>query len=200
MLEYVLTDEGADIIGKDLRDRLAGGQVGILPTDTVYGLVCVSGNKAGRLRIYDMKRRERGKPMQFLLGGLDQCKWLDIPVSNQLRKLAEAFWPGPLTIVVANAGGDYHGIRVPDHDFLRKLITELGKPLAASSANLAGQNPAESAEHAFEDLHGEPDFVLLEGPVTHLSSTVIRLLEDSSFEVLREGAISERRIREALET
>ena len=199
MLEYVLTDEGSDIIRKDLHDRLTGGQVGIMPTDTVYGLVCVSGNKGGRKRIYDMKKREPGKPMQYLLGNLEQCKWLDIPASTGLRKLAKAFWPGPLTIVVTTAKGDHHGIRLPDHDFLRKLITELGRPLVASSANLAGQDPAESAERAFQDLNGEPDFVLLEGPVKKPSSTVIRMLDDDSFEVLREGAISEDQIREALE-
>ena len=198
MLEYVLTSEGSEIIRKDLCERLLEGQVGIVPTDTVYGLVCLADNESGRDRICRMKKREASKPMQFLLGTVDHCRWLDIPVTDHLRKLADAFWPGPLTIVVADRHQRLQGIRIPNHEFVRRLITEIGRPLLASSANLSGEDPAKSYEQTFHDLNGEPDFMLLHGALASLASTVIHLREDGSFEMLRAGTITDGQLREAL--
>jgi L-threonylcarbamoyladenylate synthase len=198
MLEYVLTDEGSDIIREDLCKRLTEGQVGIVPTDTVYGLVCVADNEQGRQRICEMKKREGNKPMQYLLSNLDNCAWLDVNVNDALRKVADAFWPGALTVVVTNSNGNYVGIRVPNSDFVCSLISDIGKPLTATSANLAGHDPLESLEQHFGDLAGEPDFALLSGKSDHPSSTVIRLHDSGEFEVLREGDITEEQIREVL--
>lgn len=198
MLEYVLTDEGAEIIRKDLCGRLREGQVGILPTDTVYGLVCLADNEAGRNRICQMKKREPAKPMQFLLGTVDHCRWLDIPVTPVLRQLADAFWPGPLTIVVSDRQQRLAGIRVPNHQFVRQLIAMLGRPLLASSANLSGEDPSKSYGQAFRDLNGEPDFVLLQGALSATASTVIHLHDDGAFELLRAGTITDGQLRDVL--
>ncbi len=198
MLEYVLTDEGSEIIQHDLCNRLNQGQVGIIPTDTVYGLVCVADNEEGRKRICEMKNRAYDKPMQYLLSNLDNCAWLDIEITDDLRKLSKAFWPGPLTVVVTDSNGQFVGIRVPKHDFICSLIDELGKPLTATSANVTGQDPRESFDHEFKDLCGEPDFALFGEPIHSPSSTVLRIHPSGEIEVIREGAISESAIREAL--
>ena len=199
MLEYVLTDEGSDIIREDLCKRLSEGQVGIVPTDTVYGLVCVADNEEGRRRICEMKKRDGNKPMQYLLSNLDNCAWLDVELTDELRKIADAFWPGPLTLVVTNTEGKYVGIRVPGNDFICSLISDIGKPLTATSANLSGHDPLESLEQRFSDLEGEPDFALLAGYRDLPSSTVARLHTNGELEILREGDITEEKIREVLD-
>ncbi len=199
MLEYVLTEEGSEIICKDLCERLLEGQVGIMPTDTVYGLVCVADNESARNRIYDMKKRERGKPMQYLLGDLQHCKWLDVRITENLRKLAQAFWPGPFTLVMKSVDGRYQGMRIPNHDLVREVIRTIGRPLIATSANLSGNDPHESADDAFKDLAGEPDFVVLQERDKVPSSTVVQLHDDGSIEILRAGVISEEAVRQALE-
>jgi L-threonylcarbamoyladenylate synthase len=190
MLEYVLTDEGSDIILNDLCQRLKAGQVGILPTETVYGLVCLAGHEEARKRICDLKAREGNKPMQFLIDNIDHCSWLDIDVSPTLKKLADAFWPGPLTVVVTNKDGDYVGIRVPRNDFICSMIDQLGSPLTATSANVSGEDPEDHLRRGFKGLNGEPDFALLSGRGEGISSTVLRLHSDDSYEILREGSIS----------
>jgi L-threonylcarbamoyladenylate synthase len=197
-LEYVLTKEGSEIIQHDLIKRLLEGQVGVLPTDTVYGLVCIAGHEEARNRIYDMKKREHGKPMQFLLGELRQVKWLNIRITKNLRLLAEAFWPGPMTLVLRGIDGHVHGVRIPDHPFVRELIEAIGRPLVASSANLAGNDPHESAANDFADLNGEPDFVVLHEREKTPSSTVVQLHDDGTVEIIREGVISKEKIQEAL--
>ncbi len=198
MLEYVLTDEGSDIIRNDLCQRLKAGQVGILPTETVYGLVCLAGNEEARKRICELKARDDNKPMQFLIDTIDHCAWLDIEVSPALQKLSDAFWPGPLTVIVTNADGDYVGIRVPRNDFICSMIDQLGMPLTATSANVAGEDPEEHLRRGFSGLNGEPDFALLSGRGEGVSSTVLRLHTDGTYEVLREGSISSDAIADAL--
>ena len=89
MLEYVLTDEGSEIIREDLCNRLKAGQVGIVPTETVYGLVCLASNEDGQRRIADMKKRDNRRSMQFLVSDLESCEWLDVEVNDTMRKLVE---------------------------------------------------------------------------------------------------------------
>lgn len=190
MLEYVLTDEGSDIIKDDLCKRLQDGQVGIVPTETVYGLVCLAGNEDARKRICELKARDGHRPMQFLIDNIDHCSWLDVEVSPHLRLLADAFWPGPLTVVITNKGGEFVGIRVPRNDFICNMISQLGSALTATSANVSGEDPEDHLRRGFDGLNGEPDFALLSGRGKGIASTVLRLHSDGTYEILREGSIA----------
>ena len=198
MLEYELTQEGSEIIREDICGRLQNGQVGILPTDTVYGLVCISDNDGARDRIYDLKQREHGKPMQNLLADLQQCEQLDIEIGPALRRLAAAFWPGPLTVVLKNRQGAFQGIRIPKNEFVRQVINAVGKPLAATSANRSGEDPHASAAAGFANLAGDPDFVVIHEAGGCPSSTVVELEDDGSINMLRVGTITEDAIKQVL--
>ena len=178
-------------------DRFASGQLGILPTDTVYGIMGRSDAPSVSRRIYKAKRRDTAKRLQFLLARLSQLDDLDIPLSAGLSKLATAFWPGQLTVVARNRDNVGVGVRIPNHRLIFDVINHLGQPLVASSANLSGHDPAASPADDFRDLAEAPDFIVVGGTAAGTSSTVMRL-ESDSFEVLRCGAISEEQIAAAL--
>ena len=122
-------------------------------------------------------------------------------VSEQLRRLASAFWPGALTAVVPALQGDSIGLRIPNHPVALEILRLFGEPLACTSANLSGEKSALTVEEALRSLDGEPDAVVDAGRVTVTdgqSSTVVSLLEGQP-KILREGPISLRQIEEAMQ-
>ncbi|NOY81121.1 MAG: L-threonylcarbamoyladenylate synthase [Kiritimatiellaeota bacterium] len=174
---------------------LVAGGVVVAPTDTVYGLLALWENAPGRERIYVLKRRPRGKPLQMLASGLDTALRAGVLPDDRLRRLDAAFWPGPLTVVAGASDGGSIGVRVPDSDFIREVLRLAGGPLAATSANLSGRPPALAAVNAAADLHGEPDLLVDGGHVLGGgASTVVRLGGEGAAEILRPGPISASRI------
>ena len=109
-----------------------------------------------------------------------------------VQAVAEKFCPGPITIVVPERNGGSIGFRIPSNDFMLRLLQRLGKPLAATSANLSGKSPALNAKDAVCDLDGAPDAVLDGGEISITggqASTVLSLLGEKPA-ILREGPIS----------
>ncbi len=172
-----------------IAERIRAGEVGIIPTDTVHGLVCRYDLSGARERIYRMKRRDGRKPLQVLIGDVRVLAMLAIDLSPALELLADSFWPGPLTIVIADRHGREHGLRQPGGAFATALLSELNQPLAATSANLSGSDPVSSVANDFADLAEEPDFIVKADLPPAQSSTVVRLREDE-LDLLREGEIS----------
>lgn len=179
--------------------RLRRGEVGIVPTETVYGLACLQRDRAARRRIYALKAREPRKPLQALVANLDQAHALGVPDDAALRALAERWWPGPLTLVVDRRKRrpdeePTAGLRMPAMPFLLRVMQRLGEPLAATSANLAGVDPAISLRTGFRDLVGRPDFIVEAAPggwssTGGLASTVVRL-HAGEVTMLRPGPIT----------
>ena len=162
--------------------------MGIVPTETVYGLVCRYSDEAARQRIYAIKGRPELKPLQALIADAGELLALGVEPSALFAKLQRAYWPGALTIVAPVIGGEGTvGVRMPDHAFLRELIRAVGEPLAATSANPAGVAPDSSAAADFMDLAEPPDFVVRGFCGQGAASTVVAVLGDK-LEVLREGA------------
>ena len=188
MLEFHLTDLHASDRAT-LAEIIQRGGVGIIPTETVYGLFCLAGNEVGRERIYQMKEREARKPMQYLLSGLHQADQIKVDFNGISKRLAERFWPGPLTIVLTDREANLQGLRIPDHEFARQFIEELGSPVHATSANLSGTDPFESAKNGFADLTEKPDFIVWDAMIDRRASTVIKL-SGCEVELLREGDIA----------
>jgi L-threonylcarbamoyladenylate synthase len=181
--------------------ELAAGGVVIAPTETVYGLMCRWDCSAARERIFRMKRRTAEKPLQMLAAGLEPALRAGVVADERLRRLAAAFWPGPLTVVAPSLGGGTIGLRVPRHGLVLALLRFLGQPLAATSANLSGQAPALDAQAAVAGLAELPDLVLDGGPVPPgggCPSTVVELAAAGVVRVLREGPIGEGELRRAL--
>ena len=175
------------------------GQVLLVPTETVYGLVCAWDDPAARARIYELKHRAENKPFAAFVPDLDSLPE-DLTLPAAARKLAETFCPGPVTLVVPDRSGSTFGFRIPDHPFILRLLKKFGSALASTSANLSGQPPARNVEDALRSIDGEPGLAVDGGPLPPDSpaSTVIRVFSDSSWKILRPGPVTEEQIRRTL--
>jgi len=193
----------------------AGGLVA-MPTDTVYGLGVALDAPDGLSRLFAAKDRPLDRAVVLLVADLEQAASVGV-LSPAARILAERFWPGGLTLVLAQtseaalpkiltAGASTIGVRLPDHDCPRALTRELG-PLPVTSANLSGRSEARDAAGVLAQLGERVDVILDGGPARGgLPSTVVdcsgeqpRLLrvgaiaEAALADVLREGSVAERR-------
>ena len=177
--------------------RFLANEVGILPTETVYGLMCSFDNLEGQERIYRIKQRDRHKKFQILIPQIQDVTRLNVPMSRKLVALATQFWPGPLTIVVQDNDGTEVGLRIPNDKFLLSVLRKMRKPLAATSANPSGGKPSDSLQCNFSDLVLAPDFVVMSRTRTGAPSTVVRLRGNNA-ELIRNGTISMRSIKKLL--
>jgi L-threonylcarbamoyladenylate synthase len=179
---------------------LRGGGVVVLPTETVYGLGALPSVPGATARIFELKGRAADVPLAVLCADADQALALADEPSATVERMAKAFWPGPLTLVLRRRPGlGYElgepaatvGVRCPDNDVVRALAAEVG-PIAATSANLHGQpTPPTASEVAA--LFGDGVAAIIDGgPCTGVPSTVVdaTLDDPSSWTVLRPGAIT----------
>jgi tRNA threonylcarbamoyl adenosine modification protein (Sua5/YciO/YrdC/YwlC family) len=174
-------------------EALRAGQVVVLPTDTVYGVATLPAFTA---RLFEVKARPTEVALPVLAADVDQALSLAAEVSPVARRLAERFWPGGLTLVLARAthvdwdlgGTDTAtiGVRVPDHDVPRRLAGELG-PLVTTSANRHGRPTPETAAGVAAEL-GQGLLVVDGGRCAGAPSTVVAVTGDE-WRVLREGRI-----------
>ena len=179
-------------------ETLSRGVPVAIPTETVYGLAADATNPLAITRIYEMKGRPRFNPLICHMADLAMAERHAIfdPLS---RKIAEAFWPGPLTLVLpirqesaihplARAGLDTVGIRVPT-GFASRLLSAFGRPLAAPSANTSGRISPTTARHVADDFGAKLELVLDGGPATvGLESTILKV-EGETIRLLRPGGL-----------
>ena len=168
------------------------GSVLLVPTETVYGLVCDWRDMAARTRIYRLKHRSETKPFAAFLPSVDAVSVCIPCLPPAARIFAENFCPGPITLVVPDGTGSTFGFRIPDHPFILELLNAYGAPLASTSANRSGMAPALSVSEALETIDGEPDVTVDGGVLTPGSkaSTVVLVNADSSWKILREGPVT----------
>jgi release factor glutamine methyltransferase len=186
---------------------LAEGGLVAFPTDTVYGVGAHAFQPDAVERIYTAKIRPRDKAIPILLARAEDVDLVAEAISGIAQFLAERFWPGGLTLVlpkkaslpdVVSAGGPTVAVRVPDHPVVRALITALGAPLAATSANLSGHTSPVTAQEVEAELGGRIELILDGGRCPGgVPSTVLDLSTDPPT-VLRAGAIAVEEIKAAL--
>lgn len=183
---------------------LRAGEAIVVPTDTVYGLAALPTVAGAVDRLFALKGRAADMPVAVLVAGLEQVEAL-AELSSTARRLADAFWPGPLTMVLPRKAGvdlplgephETIGIRWPDHPVIAALAVEVG-PLATTSANRTGQRTPEGAADAAAALTGPVGMVLDGGPCAGIASTVIDVT-GPDLRVLRHGTITEVDLRAAL--
>ncbi len=177
-----------------LRD---GGVIG-LPTETVYGLAARVDHETAIGRVFAIKQRPLTHPLIVHAYGVEQCDEWGV-LSPVAQVLAQAFWPGPLTILVhrttkvsdqITGGRDTVALRVPEHALARQLIQELGVPVVAPSANRFGRVSPTTAQHVLRDLGDEVDLILDGGVCTiGVESTIIDCTSDTP-QLLRPGALT----------
>jgi len=173
-----------------------GGLV-VYPTDTVYGLGCDPFNIEAVKRVFRVKGEERKKPLPILASDVQQVKKI-AQLTEEAEKVAERFWPGPLTIVVpkkptlpriVTCNTDSVGVRVPKHNSALQLIRLSGGLLVGTSANKTGKEPPKSAQKAVQQLGEEVDIILDGGLVPlGVSSSVIDFTSTKP-KLLRKGPI-----------
>jgi tRNA threonylcarbamoyl adenosine modification protein (Sua5/YciO/YrdC/YwlC family) len=185
---------------------IADGKLVLLPTDTVYGVAADAFTPAAVTGLLAAKNRGRTMPVPVLIGEASTLAGLVLDLPPVATQLAEAFWPGGLTLVLEHAPslawdlGDAEGtvaVRLPDDDLTRDLIRRTG-PLAVSSANRSGRPAATTAQEADQQL-GEHAAVLLDGGprASSAASTIVDCTAPTP-RVLRVGAISVDRLREVV--
>ncbi|HEV2598917.1 MAG TPA: L-threonylcarbamoyladenylate synthase [Sphingopyxis sp.] len=190
----------------------AGGLIGegqpvAVPTETVYGLAADARNAEAVARIYAAKGRPDFNPLIVHVPDLAAAEKLGVFGAVE-RALAEAFWPGPLTLVVprtddcpvasiATAGLDTIAIRVPGHRAMQALLAETGAPLAAPSANASGRVSPTKASHVLASLDGRIALVIDDGPTTAGVESTIARVKGGAVEMLRPGPVTAEMLGEA---
>jgi tRNA threonylcarbamoyl adenosine modification protein (Sua5/YciO/YrdC/YwlC family) len=189
---------------------LQQGGVVALPTDTFYGLAVDPVNLRAVEQIYKIKTRQKHKPLSLLIASVSQAYELARETNALFDRLAERFWPGPLTIIVragtklplrSTAHTGNVALRVPDAAIPRAVVERLGLPITATSANLHG---APECTHAacVRDQIGERIPLIVDGGPTGRSqpTTIVDLsLGPGHWEILREGAIPTHEVVMALQ-
>lgn len=178
------------IIARAMRE-LARGELVIIPTETVYGLAADARREGAIERIYQAKSRDRGKPVALLASGIEAIEQLDVSLSRTEALLAEAFWPGPLTLLLQDRNGREEGFRVPDSALILDLLRAAGGVLRVTSANRSGEPDARTAEEAMVHLARHVAIVIDSGPVTGGTPSSVVRIRDGAVEMLREGALKE---------
>lgn len=183
---------------KRAADVIRAGQLVAFPTETVYGLGANALDPAAIDRIYEAKQRPASDPLIVHIHQLEQLKQIAADVPDVVERLAERFWPGPLTFVLKRAPGmpsniaaglDTVAVRMPAHPVAMALLMASGVPIAAPSANTFTRPSATTAQHVLEDLDGRVDVVLDGGPTTiGLESTVLDLTVEQPV-ILRPGGV-----------
>jgi L-threonylcarbamoyladenylate synthase len=170
---------------------LAGGAVGVLPTDTVYGLVCSAKDEQAVKRLYSLKNREQ-KPGTIIAASIDQL--VELGIKARYLKAVEQYWPNPISIEIPhtinylNQGTGRQAFRLPKDELVQALLKRVG-PLQTTSANQPGQPEATTITEAQQYFGDEVDFYVDGGGLsTRKPSTLIRIIDDA-VEVLRQGAV-----------
>ena len=186
-------------------DVLNHGGLVVFPTDTVYGLAALPFQAQFIERLYVVKGRSSAKAIGILLGDQAQLSQVTSGMNTMAACLAEAFWPGSLTLVVSRhpnlpqllSPDETIGVRMPDHPFALALLRQSG-PLAVTSANLSGRENTLTAQEVFDQLRGRIHLVLDGGHVPGgIPSTVVDCTKEEPV-ILRKGPVTLEAIQAAL--
>jgi len=196
-MELIQYNSGTEdfVVAKCVEALRTPGGVVLLPTETVYGLVCRWCDAAARERIYALKRRDKSKLLSMFAPDMEAARAAGAVITPLARELFRKFTPGGVTIICPAADGGTVGVRVPDHPLVLKILAALGEPLASTSANLSGTPAATSAGMGLATLDGEPTLAVSGEalPENALASTVVDATGARPL-ILREGAVKKAEI------
>lgn len=187
---------------------LAEGELVAFPTETVYGLGADATSAEAARRVYAAKGRPSTNPLIVHVPDAAEARRWAPGWDARAEQLAERFWPGPLTLVLARGpsipsavtgGGDTVALRAPDHPVAQALLQTFGRPIAAPSANRSNQVSPTRAEHVLAEVGGRIPLILDGGPcAVGLESTVLSLVDPAGPRILRPGHITRSALAAAL--
>lgn len=181
-------------------ENLKKGFVIAVKTDTVYGLICNADNKNAVNKIYDIKKREKKKPLGIFVKDKNEInKYVKSEnITKKVMSIIEKWWPGALTIIFEKKDGIYDyltngketiGIRIPNDDFILKILNLIDFPLAETSCNISGEIPYKNSIEIKEKLGDMIDVIIDGGEVEdNIASTVISVV-GGRIDILRKGMI-----------
>ncbi len=192
---------------KEAGNLIAQGELVAFPTETVYGLGGDALDPQASMKIYSAKGRPSDNPLIVHISDFSDMKRLSDNIPDDAQKLSDAFWPGPLTMIVeksntvpdATTGGmSTVAVRMPDNKIALELIKQSGCLIAAPSANTSGRPSPSEAKHVIEDLSGKIAMIIDGGPVgIGIESTIIDLTEEVPM-ILRPGYITPQMLSDVL--
>jgi L-threonylcarbamoyladenylate synthase len=180
-------------------EKIKSGGLVAFPTETVYGLGADALNPVACAKIFQAKNRPLVDPMIVHIADKQDLLRLSNEVYKITLDLVDAFWPGPLTLVlkksqeiplIVTAGLETVAVRMPDHPVALSLIRESQTPIAAPSANLFGRPSPTTAQHVYDDLNGRVDLILDAGKTSIGVESTILDLTQTPFRILRPGGVS----------
>ncbi len=183
------------------------GEVVAVPTETVYGLAGDATNGNAIKKIFEAKGRPADNPLIVHIASIDMLDGIVSEFNADAQKLAEKFWPGPLTIIMpkgnkvckeTSAGLDSVGVRMPANEIAREIISRSGVPFSAPSANLSGKPSPTTASDVYADMNGKIPLIIDGGESdAGVESTVISVLEETPI-ILRPGIVTKEDIEKVL--
>lgn len=195
---YFKKEEINDNVIFKIANELKKGKLVVFPTDTVYGIGTNAYDKDACTRIYEVKKRPKVKPLSVLISDFSMLTQMVASISPTEKKLMEAFWPGPLTILFKKKEGvlpnvvstnEFIAIRLISECLIYKLIQASGVPIVAPSANLSGSPTGIKIENITKELDGKVDYILDCGDIQNdMVSTIIQVQEEKAY-IIREGKI-----------
>lgn len=181
---------------EQLIDGLRKNQVGVIPTDTQYGIVGKALAVPVVDRIYQLRQRDEDKPMIILIASIEDLKTFFIDTEPKVTQYLENLWPAKVSVILPchheafeylHRGTYSLAFRIPEHQELRELLSDIG-PIVAPSANMQGKPPATTVKEAQDYFDTQVDFYLEGGVCDSLPSTVIKIV-DHDIEIIRQGAV-----------
>jgi L-threonylcarbamoyladenylate synthase len=176
---------------KEAEKLLSSGVIGVIPTDTVYGVVARAADESAVTRLYRLKHREH-KPGTIIAASIDQL--VELGIKRRYLKAVEQFWPGAVSVEIPHGiaylsqGTGRQAFRIPDEPALLELLQVTG-PLQTSSANQPGEPPATTVAEAKAYFGEGVDFYVDGGDLSNRApSTIIKIVDDA-IEIIREGAV-----------
>jgi L-threonylcarbamoyladenylate synthase len=177
---------------------LQEGGVLAIPTDTLYGLAVDAFNADAIERVFTVKERPEGMALPVLLSGAEQLEKVAQQVPLRVSRIADAFWPGPLTLIVKRngalpprltAGNSTVAVRVPDHPVPRALARRLDRPITGTSANISGAADPQTLEELRHQVGERVDLIVEDGPSPAGTASTIVDVSGEDPKLIREGVI-----------
>ncbi|MFA6338619.1 MAG: L-threonylcarbamoyladenylate synthase [Candidatus Paceibacterota bacterium] len=183
-------------MNEDIIKIIKNGGIGVIPTDTIYGLVGSAFSPVAIQRIYEIKGRDTDKGLIVLISNIEDLKPFDVEVSEKTKIFLKKYWPGKVSVILDSKSKYFEylkqkdgtiAFRVPDNEELVQLLRETG-PLIAPSANPQGNSPATIIAQAKNYFGKKVDFYIDGGILESTPSTLVRI-KDDNISILRQGEV-----------
>ncbi|MDD5415541.1 MAG: L-threonylcarbamoyladenylate synthase [Candidatus Daviesbacteria bacterium] len=174
---------------------LKSGKVGVMPTDTIYGIVGLALNPKTVEEIYSLRKRTTDKPMIILISSIEDLRKFDIKITKAQTDFLKKIWPNPVSVILPCLQDKFSylhrdkkslAFRIPKNEILQGILKKVG-PLVAPSTNFEDSKPAETIHKAKQYFGDKVSFYVDGGKLKSKPSTIVRLYKDGTRIVLREG-------------